>query len=491
VSEEHEAAPAPHWKRTLLLVGLCVAAAALVALAPTSLREPTARGTRPAFGAAIAVLMAGLWLTEAVPVAWTALLPLVLAPALGIYGADPLQASLRAAAPFADGYLILFLGGMVLGAGMEESGLHRRIALRIMAAIGRTTPRLLLGLVVATASVSLWISNTATAVMMTPIAASVVSELEDSAGRKLPGVATAFLLAVAYGSNVGGIGTKIGTGTNSIYCGVVAETLGVDIGFVRFLVMCFPFVVIFVPLVWLALHRVARRDGVEGGRGTDVVRGELAKLGGLGSGERKVVALFGAAAFFWIFGELFRPPLAAIAKARWDVALPSKRWEAGVAAVMALLLLAVRGVGRKGLARLPLSSLALLGGSFAMAQAIETSGLSEWLGARFAGVASLGLGWQLLAVSSGTIALTAIASNTATINVALGVLPKSLTLYTAAMIGASCDFMLPAGTPPNAIVFATGRVRLPAMIRTGAALDVAAAIVITAYMLVWGRFVLP
>jgi sodium-dependent dicarboxylate transporter 2/3/5 len=304
-------------------------------------------------------------------------------------------------------------------------------------------------------------------------------------------VSTALLLSVAYGANLGGIGTKIGTATNSIFCGVVHDVLGFDLGFVRFMLIAAPFVLVALPLAWLVLRRLGASDGPVGGEGREVLRRELSSMGRLGRHERLVAAVFLVAAALWVGGELVRPKVTPGLSRLLGLAATGKHYEAAVAMLAGLSLLALRGLSLRSLARMPWSSLLLLGGSFAMAQAIEGSGLGAWVGARLAGLAALPLPLALVAVAAGTIALSAVASNTATINVALSVLPRSMPLFVAAMLGASCDFMLPAGTPPNAIVFGTGRVRLVTMIRVGALLDVGAALLIAVYVYVYARFVTP
>ena len=208
----------PWAKRIGFVAG--VAAFLAIAFIPSGLHSISGAGHRPAYAAATVVLVGMWWLTEALPISWTACVPLVLYPLLGVFGRG-LALDLRVSAePFLDAYIFLFLGGMMIGAAMEECSLHRRMALQIMRRIGTEPKRLLLGMLVATAAASLWISNSATAVMMMPIGMALIVQLEKSSGgRKLWHFGSAVMLAVAYASNVGGIGTKIGTSTNSIFCG--------------------------------------------------------------------------------------------------------------------------------------------------------------------------------------------------------------------------------------------------------------------------------
>lgn len=464
-----------------------------IAFTPNALHEIPGQGHRPAYAAAVTVLMALWWLTEAVPIAITACAPLVLYPALGVFGKGFVGDVARATEPFWDAYIFLFMGGMVIGAAMEQWNLHRRVALHIMRAIGTRPKRLLLGMLVATAGISLWISNTATAVMMLPIAGALLAQLEAASGRRLWHFGGALMLAVAYGSNVGGIGTKIGTGTNSIFCGFVAEKLHIDIGFLHFIALGLPFVVLFIPVTWAVLWRAARKDHIGADRGRELadeeLRDELRAMGPMSAGEKKVAGVFLTAALLWIAGDAIRRPLGSLVPKLWEgFAFQGKHYEASVSMLAALSLLFMGAVSRRALRRVPWSTLLLLGGSFAMAAGIEGSGLSKWIALQFDGVAGMPLAAQIGLATGGTVILSAVASNTATVNVALNVLPPAMPVLAATAIAASCDFMLPAGTPPNAIVFGSGVVRLPVMMKTGFFLDILAIVLITIYMLVYGQF---
>jgi sodium-dependent dicarboxylate transporter 2/3/5 len=432
--------------------------------------------------------MAAWWFTEALPIAWTACLPLFLFPLLGVFGRGPAGDATRAAAPFADAYIFLFIGGMAIGGAMEHWRLHRRIALHILRAMGSDAFRLLGGILVATASISLWLSNTATAVMMMPIAMALLAQLEAGAGRRLARYGTAMMLAVSYGANIGGIGTKIGTGTNSIFAGFVSERMGIDIAFLEYMALGLPFVLLLLPAAWALLWRHARADAPSGAQGRDVLARELAALGPVGSGERKVAVVFLAAAALWISSDLVRPALAPlVAWALPGARLLGKHYEAGVAMTAALALALWRALPVAALRLVPWSTLLLLGGSFSLAAGVDGSGLGQWLAARLAGLATLALPAQVTIASFTSVGLTAVASNTATISVLLNVLPRRVSLLATAPLAASCDFMLPAGTPPNAIVFGSGRVHLPTMMRIGFLLDLVAALILVPYALLWIR----
>lgn len=465
---------------------------ALLAFVPSGLHRIPGFGHRPAYAAAAAGLMAVWWFTEAVPIAVTAATPLVLYPLFGVFGRGLTGDALRTVEPYLDAYIFLFLGGMTLGAAMEQWGLHRRVALYIMRAVGTEPRRLLLGMLVATAFVSMWISNTATAVMMMPIGMALLAQLEaGEGGRRLGGFGASLMLSIAYAANVGGIGTKIGTGTNSIFVGFLSEKLGYEMSFLRYMAVGLPFVVLFIPIVWWVLWQNAKGDLPGATRGREVLEREIAALGAWSGRERFVALIFLGAAGLWISGDLLRPLIAPlVAAVAPGFKLLGKHYEAGVAMIAAAVLVVTGTVSRAALARVPWSTLLLLGGSFAMAAGIEGSGLSGFLTQTLEPVARLPLLAQLGLVSAATVALSAVASNTATVNVLLNVLPRSLPVLSACALAASCDFALPAGTPPNAIVFGSGYVRLPQMMRIGLVLDLVAAALIAAYAFFYLRFVL-
>jgi sodium-dependent dicarboxylate transporter 2/3/5 len=441
-------------------------------------------GSRPALAAAVTLLMAIWWIGEALPIHWTACVPLAVYPFSGVFAPGRLENLGGVVLPYLDPYIFLFLGGMYIAAAMQQWNLHRRIALAIMSAIGTDPRRLLFGFVAATALVSLWISNTATATMMLPIGLSVITQLETQAGgRRLEHFGAAIMLAVAYAANVGGIGTKIGTAPNSMFASFMAQR-GVEISFLEFMAVGVPFVVLFLPIVWWMLWRIGRRDAPDAAVGRDVLRAEVARLGRTQPAEWVVLGVFLGAAGFWISSQ----PLTALLAPRvapW-LRLSSAHVEAGIAIGAALLLGSWRVQGRRALElrslrHLRYDTLLLLGGSLAMAAAIEASGLSGWLAGRLTALREAPPAAQLLLASLATVALSAVASNVATIAVMLAVLQSSVApaiattaLFTATM-AASCDFALPAGTPPNAIVFGSGYLSVPRMAKTGVVLDLLAA----------------
>lgn len=435
-------------------------------------------GSRAARAGGVALWMAVWWIGDALPIHVTALVPLVAFPLLrtlpGTFGEN-----LRAiATAYVDPYIFLFLGGMAISAAMRQWGLSRRIALWILVHLAPSSARLLLGVLLATAVVSMWISNTATAAMMLPIALSLVHHVEEKVGARLEWFGGALVLAVAYGASIGGIATVVGTPTNAQLSGF-ASRQGVEIDFARFALVGGGFTLLFLPLAWGILWRTARRDAPPGRIGVDVVREEWRALGPLSRGEARILGVFAVAVVGWVAAG----PIARALAASVDfVTLRNAHVEAaiGVLAGVVLLVWRVDGralCGRAALRETPWSTLLLLGGSFALAVGVGGSGLFESIGGALAWLRELPLWPQCVVAATAAVVASATASNTATIGVLLPILWNAVPIEHApavtfaATIACSCDFMMPAGTPPNAIVFGSGRVTLSRMASTGFVLD--------------------
>jgi sodium-dependent dicarboxylate transporter 2/3/5 len=468
----------------------------LVTLAPAASLAGPARQT-----AAVLLWMAVWWMTEAAPLAITALLPLVLFPVLGVRGVH------QVAPNYANQMIFLFLGGFVLALAVERSGLHRRLALAILAAVGDSPRRLVWGFLLATAALSMWLSNTATALMLLPIAASVASRI--GGGEKAP---PRLMLAVAYGASIGGIGTLVGTPPNLVLAGM-APNLVPDLeplSFGGWMLFGVPFVLLFLPVVGLLLGRgLPGRAAEESG-----VRAERAALGPLGRAERRVAVLFAVTAVAWVtrtgldFGAVGIPGWGDVL-AHWgaisDPALITDAVPAIAAAVLATLLPADEIGGRRMLSwdeiqhGVPWGVLLLFGGGFAIADGVSVSGLDQWLAASLRGLAALPLPLVIFCICLITTSATELTSNTATATLlmpvmaalaaVLGVHPYLLMV--PATLSASCAFMLPVATPPNAIVIGSGRVSARDLFREGLWLNLAGAALTTIAVLTLGRLVLP
>ncbi len=441
-------------------------------------------GGKPAMAAGVALLMACWWMTDALPIYATACVPPLLFPIVGVFGGGYFGDLFKTTLQYLDPYIWLFAGGLCIAAAMQQWGLHRRIALTIMRFIGTDPKHLLFGMLSATAFISLWLSNTACAALMFPIGMAVIHQLEHQlGGRRLGNYGMAIMLSIAYGSNIG-LGTKIATTPNAMFCGFM-EKLGMPVSFLDFLIVGMPFVFFMLPIIWYFLWRVARRDDIPETASSDAIRTELASLGKLKEEEWTIMFVFSIAATVWIFSE----PITAFLKPLVTLfPLATSHVEGGVSLLAGISLLLLREKGHpvlavKSLKGLPWGTLILLGGSFAMAAAIQQSGLSDWMGTQLLGIKELSGFIQILLASLATVAITAVASNTATIaimmNILKGIIAPALlpTALYAATISSSCDFALPAGTPPNAIVFGSGYVTIPQMARTGILLDVICAVI--------------
>lgn len=452
--------------------------------------------------AAVGALMATWWLSEAIPLEATALVPLALFPLLGVAGMK------QAAAPYADEVIFLFMGGMMLGIALERWSLHKRVALWTMLIVGTRPSMLVGGLMLATAMISMWVSNTATAVMMLPIAAGVSDLVWRSQGAQGPGSAqeadmqrfsTCLMLGVAYAATIGGVGTLIGTPPNAVLKGYIERVYGDSISFERWLWLGMPIVVIFLPLSWLALTRLifpVRIGAVPGAR--DMLRKELAALGPAGRGERLVMAIFAAAAASWIL----RPQIAG-----WlglytvrDGKRTDLLTDSGIAIIAAIAMFVTPVslkrrefvLDWKHAGRMPWGVLLLFGGGLSLAAAFDSSGVGDSIGSLFHGLAGVHPLMIVLVMTTVVVFVTEVGSNTAVtttfLTLVAGVSQKlQIHPYLLAFpiaLAASYAFMMPTGTPPNALVFASGYVRVPQMWRAGIVLNLMSIVVITA-MVYW------
>jgi sodium-dependent dicarboxylate transporter 2/3/5 len=429
--------------------------------------------------AAIAVWMAVWWLSEAIPIYATALLPLALLP---LVGAATMK---HAAAPYAHPLIFLFMGGFLMALSMQRWGLHRRIGLVALRVVGERPARMVGGFMGATAMLSMWVSNTASAIMMLPVALSVIDlvdrQLEsqrsgDAAAPDKRNFALALLLGIAYGASIGGIGTPIGTPPNLFLLSYLREHLGLEISFVRWLGVGLPLVAVFLPVAWLTLTRVlfpVRLERIEGG--SDLVREEIAALGPMKRGERVTLVVFLLTATLWIT----RPLLADLAL--FGMKPLSGLTDAGVAMLGALSLFVVPVddenfvLDWETATGLPWGILLLFGGGLSLAAAIEATGVGHFLAGQVTSLAGVPEFLVVVCIVTGIVFLTELTSNTATAAtlipifaaVAPGLGIDPLRLAVPAALAASLAFMLPVATPPNAVVFGSGRIQIHEMSRAG------------------------
>jgi solute carrier family 13 (sodium-dependent dicarboxylate transporter), member 2/3/5 len=430
--------------------------------------------------AAVGIFMAVWWITEAIPIPATALTPLVLFPLLGVM---PVGAT---AAPFANPIIFLFLGGFILALAMERHQLHRRIALAVVRAIGVRPPAVIFGFMAATALLSMWVSNTATAVMMLPIGLSVVQLVRPAAGDGLmdSNFGVAMMLGIAYAASIGGLATLIGTPPNALLAAFMLESYGVEVGFAQWMIVGLPLVIVALPVSWLVLTRFAfpiRIEEIPGGR--TAMRAEYAKLGSASRAEIWIGGIFATTAVLWVV----RPLLSG-----WVPGLT----DTGIAIGAALCTFVVPLDLRRGeflmdwrtAEKLPWGVLLLFGGGLALADAVTATGLAQWIGATLSALDAVPLLLVIMLVTAVVIFLTELTSNTATAAaflpliapLAVGLGQNPLLLLVPAAIAASCAFMLPVATPPNAIVYGSGFVTIPQMVRAGTWLNLLFIFLITA-----------
>ncbi len=452
----------------------------LAALGPPEL-TPAGRRTL-----GIAAWMVTWWITECVPIIATAILPLLLFPLFDI------SSTRDAAAPYANDLVFLFLAGFLLAAALERWESHVRVAYRMVLAIGLTGPRVVLGVMLATGFISMWISNTATAAMMYPIALAIGALF----GRDRDGdhARTALMLGVAYAASIGGMATLIGTPPNLVVAAAIRELTGTSLSFVSFMALGLPIALLLLPLCWLILVFVAfpARAAIGGDAG-GLLRSRLAALGPIQGGEARVLIIFLATALAWFFrehkeiGGFTVPGLVDLVPQLSDASI-------GVAA--AVLLFLVPGRTRDGVQRplltwpeartIPWDVLLFFGGGLTLAGAIEAHGITTWMGTfleRLRGLPPaaiyLGLGVTVLVLSELASNL-AVAAMTMPIAAALAVSvgQSPVVLMLVAGFAASTGFALPVATPPNAIVFGSGMITVRQMARAGIMLDAVAVLLI-------------
>ncbi|MBE0509828.1 MAG: DASS family sodium-coupled anion symporter [Chromatiales bacterium] len=435
--------------------------------------------------AAVTLLMATWWIGETMPMAATALLPVVLFPLLGVMSTGETTSA------YANPLIFLFLGGFMLAMTMQKWNMHRRIALHTLRLVGTRRERIILGFMLATAGLSMWISNTATALMMLPIALAVIANQQQQDGVADRDFATSLMLAIAWSASIGGVATLIGSPPNAILAGFLERMTGTSIGFAQWMGFALPLSVIMLALAWLYLHyfsglRPQSTGQSSGDENARLIAAQLAELGPMRREEKHILMVFLCVATGWILPGLISIPwLAGVGDA-----------SIAIAGALALFLIPSSWQQRRFLldwrsaVALPWDILLLFGGGFALAYGFESSGMTEWTVSQLGALHGIPPLVLILAVSLVVIFLTGVTSNTATATIVLPIvgalalamgLPASLLMIPAA-IAASYAFMLPVGTPPNAIVFAGGHLSIMQMARTGFWLNLIAAGVVSLFV---------
>jgi sodium-dependent dicarboxylate transporter 2/3/5 len=436
-------------------------------------------GLNPEANAVLAstLWIATWWLSEALPISATALMPIAILPLAG--GAPIAQTT----AAYGDKMLFLFVGGFIIAIAMQKWNLHKRIALTIIYAVGSNSRYIVLGFMLATGLLSMWISNTATTLMMVTIALALISEMRELSSESGKAFFKSLLLGIAYSASIGGVATLVGTPTNPIFVSVAKQLYGTEFSFASWMSFAMPFAIVTLFICWLLLTKVVFAvHKVEIPMGRDSIRKELEKLGKMSQEEKAVAIVFLAMAFAWITRSFFlnqfipgiNDTVIAIAASSLMFIIPSKKdkkplltWEEAE--------------------RLPWGVIILFGGGLSIAAAFQSSQLAQWIGSQMTSVEALPLFLIILIVTLSVNFLTEITSNVATASIMLPVLAAladaigvhPFLLMIPATMAASCAFMLPIATGPNAIVFASGELEMRDMVKSGVSLNIISSILIS------------
>jgi len=434
--------------------------------------------------ASIVVLMAIWWATEAIPVPVTALLPLALFPLLGVTSFK------EAALPYANPNIYLFLGGFMLALAIERSGLHKRMALHMIIAAGSSGPKLIGGFMTVAALISMFVMNTSTTLMLLPIGLAVCSVVANT----IPGLTdkekkffdTSLMLGIAYAATIGGMSTLVGTAPNIVFSAFMQETYGIEISMIQWMTLGVPLAIVMLYSAWLILTKYVFPTSFITSDDTKLyLRKMLTDQGPLSMDEKKISIIFGLTALAWMFRTILD-----------NYEMFSGLTDAGIAIISAILLFMIPSSLNKGELldwsqsdKLPWGLLILFGGGLSIAAQINSSGLGIWIGEGLSVLSTVPPIFLILAVATLIIFLTEVTSNVATtstflpvfgaVAIGIGVLPVSLTVPVC--LAASCAFMLPVATPPNAIVYGSGKFTIATMMKAGFALNIIGIFVVTLF----------
>jgi len=472
-----------------LIAGPLIALAILFIGAPSDMSSDANRLPDAWITLALLSLMAIWWVTEAVPIPVTSLLPLILLPLFGV------STMATVAAPYMHPIVVLLMGGFIFAKAIENWGLHERIALHVVKRSGGSLVGLIGGVMLAAALLSMWISNSATSIMMMPIALSVAAAVNLDNENRGRNFTLALLLGIAYACSIGGLGTPIGTPTNLIVMGYLNEQNNNEISFSNWMMIGIPMVLILLPLAWVMLTKWVFKIPATGSKvARDKVASRLDELGAMTLPEWRTLMLFSVTAAMW----MFRRPLNAL-EISWggDIYTPLSGLTDHMTAIIAVLMcfiIPAGGHGKNGekllnwtiAEQIPWGVLLLFGGGMSLAQAISSSGLSAYLGNSLSMFASYPIPVLILLIAAAVLALTEVTSNIATASALMPVIGAMaietgipLEMMAAPLaLAASCAFMLPMATGPNAVVFATGQVPLTTMAKTGFRLNLIAVVII-------------
>ncbi|MDC3024377.1 DASS family sodium-coupled anion symporter [Alphaproteobacteria bacterium] len=431
--------------------------------------------------AGVAALMTIWWLTEAIPIYATGLVPLLFFPLLNLFELKIVATS------YAHPLVLLFLGGFIIASAMEDSGLHKRIAVKILSFFGTSPSKIIGGFMITTAVLSMWVSNTASTIMMLPIATSVIAFFTSQKHVEDNNFAIPLLLSIAYAASIGGTATLIGTPTNIMLASILSDSYGYKISFIDWLIIGLPVTVILIPIVWFFLTRIIFKVSLEKSYALDTTLVKMKREIGKASTTEKVVALvFFLTATLWILRKTLNE--------NFNIALN----DTSIGIFGALLLFIIpygsnkRACNWETANKIPWGVLFLVGGGIALSRAIKTSGLAEWIGSFSNYLYGLDIYLLIFISVALIILLTELNSNTATVATftpiliifAIGLKVNPLIFVIPSTIAASCAFMLPIATPPNAVVFGSGKLKVSNMIKAGFPLNIISIFVVTSVSLI-------
>jgi len=435
-----------------------------------------------------AILMAIWWCTEAVHVSVTAIVPLAIFPLLGIGDIKTV------AAPYANPIIYLFMGGFVIALAVEKWGLHKRIALTILTSVGKSGPAIVGGFMLASAIISMWVMNTSTTLMLLPIGVSVVKIVSESADElndtQKHNFQLAVLLGIAYSATIGGMATIVGTAPNAFFVGFMKENGFTEIGFGQFMLVGFPLTLVMLPLAWFAITHIVFPIKFST---SDATRNHLYKLradlGLMSIAEKRVSVVFASAAFLWMTRPLLNM-----------LSIFSGLSDAGIAMIAATILFLIPSANKNDpylmkwetMSKLPWGLLILFGGGLSLASSVAQTGLADWIGESLVVLGGAGTIVLVIVITTLIAFLTELTSNTATTGtflpvvaaLAIGINVDPLIFALPATLAASCAFMLPVATPPNGIVYGSGYIRIPEMVKAGFVLNIIGIVVLSILALI-------
>jgi solute carrier family 13 (sodium-dependent dicarboxylate transporter), member 2/3/5 len=443
----------------------------------------TGLGDAPRAVLAVTLWVATWWVTEAMPIPATSLMPIFLLPITG--GADERTATMAYGNPI----VFMYMGGFTIALAIQKWNLHKRIAMAILSMVGAGGQRITLGVILATAFLSMWISNAATALMMLPIGLALIEEIRDKQlydEASLNRFAKGLLLSIAYAASIGGLATLIGSVPNAVFAAVSAQSLGRPVSFAQWFFFAAPLTALMLAVLYVYMTRVKFRVRPAQDIGSDFARAQLRRLGPMSFEEKAVLAIFGVVGTLWI-GSGFLPEA-------WRLSDTS----ISMIGAVSLFLLPARERGKRlmmwpDMKALPWGLLLLFGGGLSLAAAFESSGLTQWFGTLLGGLQVLPLVLIVVALAAIVLFMTEIMSNTAVSNMlipvgiglALGIGADPHTIMAVIALSASCAFMLPISTPPNAAVFSADYITIDDMVRAGFWMNIAAVLLVSGFVLLW------